>query len=209
MLLLPLTTLHRISPDKIPLSLWRITQRQGEVHGCHEPLWWVQVQIGNHIQSPLVCCWHRLCLDGCEASGCLFSPVKAGSLKPLVKFPLQEERVLVWIKSSFAVMAVTTTRLSTFICWMSRWDWPSHSLSQGQKTINILGMFLAISAELTWPHVRPRCTFGSRARRAAVSFQGCVKDLFCPFPVNSKNFCCLCFKKWYSLVNAKSTLKIT
>lgn len=137
------------------------------------------------------------------------SPVKATPLKPPVKFPLQEEQVLFWMKSSLAVMAATSIRLSTFACWMSWWDWPSHSLSQRQKTINILGMFLAISAELAWPHVRPCCAFGSRARRAAESFQGHVKDLFCPFPVNSKSFCCLCFKKWCSLGNAKSTLKIT
>lgn len=148
-------------------------------------------------------------LDGFEASGWLFSLIRAISLKPLVKFPLQEEQVLVWIEASLAVMAVTTTRLSTFTCWMSQWDWLSHSLSQEQKTINILGMFLAISAELTWPHVRPHWTFGSRARRAAESFQGCVKDLFRPFPVNRKSFCCLHFKKRYGLVNAKSTLKIT
>lgn len=61
--------------------------------------------------------------------------------------------------------------------------------------IDILGMFLAISVELTWPHVRAQCTFGSRARRAAENFQGCVKDLLYPFPVNSKSFSCLDFKK--------------
>lgn len=34
-------------------------------------------------------------LDGFEASGWLFSLIRAISLKPLVKFPLQEEQVLV------------------------------------------------------------------------------------------------------------------
>lgn len=71
---------------------------------------------------------------------------------------------------------------------------------------NILGRFFG---DFTWLHVRPDCTLGSRAPRAAESFQGCVKDLFRPFPVSNKSFCCLHLNKWCSLVNAKSTLKIT
>lgn len=39
MLLLPLTTLCRISLDEIPGALWRITQGWDVAHGCHEPLW--------------------------------------------------------------------------------------------------------------------------------------------------------------------------
>lgn len=39
MLLLPLTTLCRISLDEIPVALWRITQRWDVAHGCHDPLW--------------------------------------------------------------------------------------------------------------------------------------------------------------------------
>lgn len=134
------TTLDRISLDKIPLALWRITQRWGDVRGCHEPLWWVQVQIGSQTQSPpLFAVDTGFKLDGFEASGCLFSLIKAISLKPLVKFPLQEEQVLVWIEASLAVMAVTTTRLSTFTCWMSQWDWLSHLLSQEQKNYQYSG----------------------------------------------------------------------
>jgi len=75
--------------------------------------------------------------------------------------------------------------------------------------INILGMFLAIPAELTWPQVSPHCALGSWARRATESFKGGVNDLFCPLPVDSKSFCCLHFKNLYSLVNAESALKIT
>lgn len=144
-------------------------------------------------------------LGGCKASGCLFfPPINVGPLKPQVKFPLQEEEVFKWIESRLGVMAVTNTRLSTNFCGMTQWDWVTFL-----GPVNILGMFLVISAELTWLHVRPDCTFGSRATRAAESFQGWMKDLSCPFPVNSKSFCCLHHNKWCSLVNAKSTLKIT
>lgn len=81
---------------------------------------------------------------------------------------------------------------------LSWWDWPSHSLSQRWKTINILGMSWAVPAGLTRPHVRPHCSLSLRARRGAESFQGCVKGLFCLFPVNSKSFYCLPFRKCYS-----------
>lgn len=123
------------------------------------------MQIGNQTQLPVFAVDTGSKLGGCKAFGCLFSPYKAGPLKPLVKFPLQEEEVLRRIDSRLGMLAVTTTRLSTFFLWSQSMGLTFPVTFLGSASI--LGMVLVIYAELTWLQARPDCTSGSRATRAA------------------------------------------